>query len=236
MARWCGAIGAVSLHVVRHDPPVTPAPLTILVDHRESGSRVPEELERLGLSIEFLTLEVGDYVVGDGYAAERKTVADLHRSIADRRLWRQVASLRVDFARAYLVVEGNDLDKGPVSRAGVRGALLAVVDLGVAVVRSRDASDSALWLARIAARRQHRKPRAAARSLPHGRAATPENILAAMPGMSSTTARNLLERFGSIAGVAAATKMELQSVCGVGNRRADTLIELLSGNTRFSRS
>jgi ERCC4-type nuclease len=209
--------------------------LTILVDHRESRSPVPVELARLGLSLEFLELKVGDYVVGGRYGAERKTVRDLHRSIANRRLWRQLASLRVDFVRAYLVVEGNDLDRGSISRAGVRGALLTVMDLGVAVVRTRDAADSALWLARIAARRACRTPRVPARSLPHGRAATSENILAAMPGMSLITARELLKRFDSIAGIASASAADLKSVRGVGVRRAETLIELL-GNPHGPRS
>jgi ERCC4-type nuclease len=224
----CGAIGAVPLQLVRHDRSVTPDPLTILVDHRERGSKVPGALERLGLSIELVALQVGDYIVGDRVGAERKTVRDFHRSIANRRLWRQVASLRVDFERAYLVVEGNDLDRGPVSQAGVRGALLAVTELGVAVVRSRDYSDTALWLARMAARCQQRKPRQVARSLPHGRAPTPENVLASLPGMSPVAARNLLEHFGSIAGIASASRAELKSLSGIGDRRADTLIGLLS--------
>jgi ERCC4-type nuclease len=184
----------------------------------------------MGASIELVALEVGDYIVGEGRGAERKTIRDLHRSVAERRLWRQVASLRVDFDRAFLVVEGNDLDRGAISPAGVRGALLAVIELGIAVVRSQDVADTALWLVRMAARGQQLKPRPVARSLPHGRAPTPENILAALPGMSSLTAHNLLERFGSIAGVAGASRAELKSVSGVGDRRADTLTRLLSND------
>ncbi len=213
--------------MVSHDQSVTTNPLTILVDHRERGSRVPDALARRGISIEWVALEVGDYIVGEACGVERKTISDLHRSIANRRLWRQVASLRADFERAYLVVEGRDLDRGSVSRAGVRGALLAVIELGVPVVCSGDSSDTALWLGRMAARIQHRKPRAVSRSLPHGRASTPENVLAVVPGMSPVTARNLLERFGSIAAVARASRAELKSVAGIGDRRADALIRLL---------
>jgi ERCC4-type nuclease len=140
----------------------------------------------------------------------------------------------VDLERAYLVVEGNDLDRGMISGAGVRSALLATIELGVAVVRSGDPGDTALWLARMAARHQGRKPRHVARSLPHGRAPTPQNLLASLPGMSPTTARNLLDHFGSIGAVAAATRTELTSVSGIGRRRAATLLALLSDETRSS--
>jgi DNA excision repair protein ERCC-4 len=207
---------------------VTGVALTILVDHRERGSGVPAALEQLGICTETLALEVGDYIVGEGVGVERKTIRDLHRCIEDRRLWRQVASLRVDFDRAYLVVEGVDLDRGAISRGGVRGALLAATELGVAVVRSKDPSDTALWLVRMAARRQRSMPRHVARSLPHGRKPTPRNILASLPGMSLTTAGLLLDHFGSIGGIAAATHAELTGVPGIGPRRADTLLALLS--------
>jgi ERCC4-type nuclease len=201
--------------------------LTILADHRERASGIPEALVGLGFAVELSSIPVADYLVAEGVGVERKTGGDLHRSIVNRRLWRQVASLRTDLERAYLVVEGDDLDAGRVSRVGVRGALLAASDLGVAVIRSRSNEDTALWLARVATRHQLRKPRRVARSLPYGHAPTPVNVLASLHGISPVAARNLLEQFGSIAGVAAAERCELLTVPGIGARRAETLIRLL---------
>ena len=209
---------------------MTGTPLTILVDHRERVSGVADQLVRLGVSVELTVLEVGDYVVAEGVGVERKTVRDLHRCVSSRRLWRQVASLRTDFTRAYLVVEGDDIDHGSISPPGIRGCLLAVSDLGVALVTSRSPADTALWLVRMADRHQQSKPRRVARTLPHGATPTPVNVLASLPGISRSTARSLLERFGSIAAVATATRMDLMSVPGVGDRRADTLLRLLAGD------
>ena len=183
---------------------------------------------RLGVSVEVALLDVGDYIVAEGVGVERKTVRDLHRCVANGRLWRQVAGLRQDFTRAYLVVEGHDIDDGRISLAGIRGCILAVTDLGVAVLRSRSPADSAQWLMRMAARHQRCRPRRVARSLPQGHAPTSVTVLASLPGMSRLTARSLLERFGSIAAVAAASRTDLMSVPGVGERRADTLLGLLS--------
>lgn len=151
--------------------------------------------------------------------------------MANRRLWRQVAGLRTDLARAYLIVEGADLDRGSISSVGVRSCLLTVAELGVTVVRSVSVSDTALWLSRMAARHQRSKPRRVSRSLPHGAAPTPVNVLASLPGISRPTAASLLERFGSIAAVATAARGELLSVPGIGEHRADTLLELLSGGS-----
>ena len=58
-------------------------------------------------------------------------------------------------------------------------------------------------------------------------ASVPEAMLAAVPGISTVTARALLERFGSLAGVAAATDDVLLEVPGVGKERARALAEAL---------
>jgi len=79
--------------------------LTITVDVRERRSDVPDQLSALGVRFSTATLAVGDYAVGDR-VVERKTVPDLHRSLIDRNLWSQVAALRRDQRRAYLLVVG----------------------------------------------------------------------------------------------------------------------------------
>jgi len=208
---------------------VAEEPLTILIDYRERCGGVAEELVSFDMSIEFRGLEVADYLVGERVGAERKTVRDLHRSIADRRLWRQVAALRADLLRSYLIVEGERIDAGPISRPGIRSSLLAVANLGVIVVRSRSPSDTALWLWRMAVRHQRTTPKPVSRSLPRGLPATPRNILSTLPGMSAVTAERLLDEFGSIAAIGAAKSYDLQRVAGVGPRRAQVLLEILAG-------
>jgi ERCC4-type nuclease len=126
--------------------------MTILVDVEEDRSPVPRCLEALGSTIELARLPVGDYVVADDVAVERKTVKDLHASLVSGRLWSQLFALRRAMDRPYLVIEGFNLDGGRVSHRGVRGALLAIVESGVAVLRSSDSSDTALWLHLLARR------------------------------------------------------------------------------------
>jgi ERCC4-type nuclease len=199
---------------------------TILVDIEERRSAVPGHLEALGVAIELVGLPEGDYVIGD-CAIERKTVADLHRSVATGRLWQQVAALK-SLSRAYVLVEGINLDAGPITAAGIRGVLLQVMDNGLAVIRSSSSRDTAAWL-RLLAVRNDRPHVARGRRRRRRAVVSPGGVLAAVPGISPVTGHALLARFGSLAGVAAAPVEQLQEVDGIGPRRADALRRALVG-------
>jgi DNA excision repair protein ERCC-4 len=182
-------------------------------------------LERLGAEVRIQALPIADYRTA-GMLAERKTVRDLHATLAAGRLWRQMGRLRAGGRRAFLIVEGSALDVGGVSPAAIRGALLAVGENGVTVVRSETTADSALWLYRIACRAMLRPP---TRDRPvhaqRPKSAAPEAILAAIPGISTVTARALLSHFGSVAAVVEATDAQLSDVSGIGPVRARSLRE-----------
>src|SRR5881392_27961 len=169
----------------------------VAVDVHERESRLVRMLHELGLATEVRRLPVADYEVGRSLV-ERKTVADLHRSIIEGRFWLQIGRLRRAAPRPYLLVEGGDLDEGPLRLTSVRGALLAVDELGVGVIRSRDGEDSAVWL-KVLADRQERRRRVRS-SYRQQRAGVPpaEAMLAAVPGISRVYAQALLNRFGSI--------------------------------------
>jgi len=54
-----------------------------------------------------------------------------------------------------------------------------------------------------------------------------EALLASVPGISTTGARALLERFGTVAAVVAASPEEWLAVPGIGRERARALAESL---------
>jgi ERCC4-type nuclease len=112
--------------------------VTITADVHERRSRVPALLEALGAQVELRTLTRGDYVVGAGTVVERKTVRDLHLSIMNARFWHQMRKIRAAGTSPHLVIEGESLFAGPIQNNGVRGACLAVTDLGIAIIRTQD--------------------------------------------------------------------------------------------------
>jgi ERCC4-type nuclease len=205
----------------------------IVVDVHEGQSGIAEVLaNELGARIEVAPLPAGDYAVGADTLVERKRVRDLHAAVTKGRLWPQLAKLRATAAFPYLLVEGTDIDRGPLSANAIRGACLAAVDQGIALLRSGQQRDSALWIHRLAVRCQRVEPaaeRPAYAQRPKARIGeeAAEALLAAVPGISATSARALLERFGSVAGVVAAEADEWLTVPGIGAERARALEETL---------
>jgi ERCC4-type nuclease len=195
-----------------------------------------EELGRLGADVRIRLLPIGDYRTGDALV-ERKIVRDLHLTLAAGRLWGQLGRIRAAGRRPFLLVEGALFDAGPIPPAAIRGALLAVGENGVTVVRSENQADSALWLYRIACRASRsRAPRNRPLYAQRPKRSEPEAVLAAIPDISTVTARALLSHFGSIAAVVKAPDADLREVHGVGPVRSRTIRETFTQTHRAYRS
>jgi len=219
-----------------------PTPVKIIVDVHERQSSIADTLAELGAEIEVASLPAGDYAVGAGTLVERKRVLDLHAAVLKGRLWPQLGKLRAACAFPYLLVEGSDIDRGPLHHNAVRGVCLAVIDQGIALLRSGYQRDSALWIHRLAVRCQEVEPAAerpayAQRPRPKPGEETAEALLASVPGISTTSARALLERFATVAAVVAADPAEWLTVPGIGPERARALEEAFNfGRETLARS
>jgi len=133
-------------------------------------SREPEWVQKLafnGAMTAVTALDHGDLLAtcddGSLLAVERKTSGDLLGSLADDRLWPQLADIRAQTPWAYLVVcgrlepatNGNTLtDRGETKWpwASVQGALLKVQELGVMVVHCASDQDYESTVIRLSAR------------------------------------------------------------------------------------
>jgi ERCC4-type nuclease len=212
--------------------------VSVVVDVHEP-ELIRQLLGRFEARVEVAPLPIGDYRAGRALV-ERKSVHDLHRTLAAGRFFGQLARLRAAADQAILLVEGLVLDAGPISPAAVRGALLAAAENDVTVVRSETLGDSALWIHRIACRTGRRQdpggPRYAPRPKSLGPNATSEAALAAIPGLSTVSARALLERFGSLERIVTATDVELADVYGIGPVRSQAIRAAVTHQHFASRS
>jgi DNA excision repair protein ERCC-4 len=207
----------------------------IVVDVHEQRSGILEGLEALGARVALARLPAGDYAVGRGIVVERKRVLNLHAAVLEGKFWPQLGRLRAGCRGAYLLIEGTDIDRGPLHPASVRSLCLAVIDQGVPVLRSYQQRDSAIWLYRLALRahstgRPPDRPPYAQRPVTRTAASAAEALLASIPGISTTSARALLARFGSVAGVVAAGPAGWLEVDGIGPTRVSSLEEALCAN------
>lgn len=192
----------------------------IVADTFERDSGVVEWLAARGVRVDIARLRAGDYDVGSGVLVERKTVVDLHLSLQRGRFWRQLGDLRASARFPCLLVEGPSLDDRTTTPDAIRGACLAVMRLGVMVIRSESAADSARWLRLLAARPSPPRDRPVyAQRVKRPREHAGEAMLAAVPGISVVIARALLERFGSVSAVLAAGPDAWIAVRGVGPAR-----------------
>lgn len=211
------------------EAPVQTRAYSIVVDDRERGAGVFAALQRTeSVQVSVQRLPVGDYLVDDALLVERKTLLDLVHSIKDGRLFAQGVRLANAPKRGVLILEGSSahLTRSGMRREAIQGALMSLtLFLGIPLLRSADAEETAALL--LLAARQGRAfasgayPRKGKR--PRGKPRVQSRILQGLPGIGPERARRLLERFGSVESIMAASVDELASVSGIGKTTAEAV-------------
>jgi len=206
----------------------------IYVDEREKSSGVPEILRGLGVTVIYRRLDVGDYIVSDRTAIERKTADDFIKSLIDGRLFDQCRRLSDVYEKPVLLIEGSlrrALSNSSIRRNAVIGALTTlIVDLDVHVLFTYNAKESAFAIKSIAEKEQrsgrsyvvlHKKPKLS--SLREWQL----YILQSLPYVGPKVAQRLLETFGSVYRVFTATVPELAKIEGLGEKKAGEVVRII---------
>jgi len=207
----------------------------IVVDQRELDSSIAKDLSmREAVETRLETLAVGDYVLSDRVAVERKSVADFLDTLTggDRSMFEQVGDLTRNYSRPIVIIEGENLyGERNVHPNAIRGAVASLaVDFNASVLRTDDERETAELLETIAAREQQTRKRAVS---VHGekqaktRAEQQEYVVSSIADIGPVTARALLAAFGTVEAVMTATKDDLREVTGVGEVTADTIREIV---------
>lgn len=212
----------------------TPETLKIVVDYREAKSGVANVLDRLGVEISFAALEIGDYVVSDRLAVERKRTDDFANSLiaGKRNLFAQLSDLARVYQKPVLIIEGTELfTSRQINPNAIYGSLISIaIDFGVSLLYSRDEEESAAILKMLAKREQMDNKREVN---PHGKKSTrtlteqQEYLVSAIADIGPKAARNLLLHFGSVEAIMKADAEELKKVKLIGPKRATKIREIL---------
>ena len=209
------------------------SPVRIRVDDRERQSallNILEKHEHVEVSVE--RLPVGDYEVEGQLLVERKTLMDLATSIKEGRLFAQLYRLVQADQPGALLLEGTtaDLTRSGMRREAIQGAMMQItLFMQLPVLRSLHAEESA-YLLLMAARhldrlqaRSNASPRRYQATRMSRREKQQLYVLQGLPGIGLTRARLLLETFGSVQDVLAASEQELRRVPGVGKSTAQNI-------------
>lgn len=213
---------------------IKPDSLKMVVDFREAKSGVANVLDKLGVEVIFTTLEIGDYVVSDRLAVERKRTDDFVNSLIDgkRNLFAQLSNLTRVYAKPVLIIEGAELfTSRQINPNAIYGSLVSIaIDFGVSLLYSRDEEETAAILKVLAKREQMENKREVN---PHGKKSTStlieqqEYLVSSIADIGPKAARNLLLHFGSVEAVMKADAKELKEVKLIGPKRATKIRELL---------
>jgi len=208
----------------------------IIVDSREPN-KIVSALVSKKLEIKKDFLEVGDYLLDNGYAIERKD-KDLISSIQSNRLYEQLNNL-CQYDHPILCITLNDLWKTfyfSRSRYIHRSYLGTLTTLTVKypklkVMFLQDEEEFISYVANLD-KKIHENGKSE-RPAPHLRKAKSikmrkENSLTAIEGVSIGKAKKLLECFGSIRNIANAKPPELEMVDGIGKKLAEKIRETLN--------
>jgi Fanconi anemia group M protein len=142
----------------------------------------------------------------------------------------QLARLSEQAYKPLLIIEGGDLyTVRDVHPNAIRGTLAAiVVDLGVGILYTKNATETADMLSVLARREETESPeyfaspKRAYRSIREAQ----EMIIASFPEIGSVNAKKLLETFGSVRGVVIASTEDITTIKGIGIKKAERIIEI----------
>ncbi|MDD1760361.1 MAG: DEAD/DEAH box helicase [Methanothrix sp.] len=202
------------------------------VDFREK--EMGKLLEAQGLEVTLRNLEVGDYVISDRLAIERKTAQDFVASIIDpeRNLFRQLSDLAKTYEKPIMILEGRDLYTRQMNPASIQGALASIaVDFGIPIIPSEDQNETASIIAMLTARerKEGHEPKLHGHKTARTLKEQQEYLVSAIPSVGPAVAKNLLRHFGSVERIMTASQDELQEVDLVGPKIAERIRELIGG-------
>nr|WP_320160400.1 DEAD/DEAH box helicase [uncultured Methanoregula sp.] len=208
----------------------TPQGPKIVIDDRETSSKVVELLSTMEAAIRLERLPTGDYAIGDRILVERKTARDFVDTLINRDLLGQIKTMAEAVPRPVLIIEGGDLyTQRDIHPNAIKGVLAALtVDMGVSLLFTRDEQDTAQMLMVLARREEGERGerKVHPHKSHHSVREEQEYIISAFPEIGMKNARLLLAHFGSIQAVVNASLEELIAVKGIGEKTGQKVFDL----------
>lgn len=204
----------------------------IYVDVRESID-VKDLLREFGCEVIEKALAPADYVISENYAIERKELHDFFRSIFDGRLFEQAERLSKTYEKSCIIVEGDVIAamRGLRNPQAFLGALAKIIaDHNISILFTSSEVNTALFLRALAKRVQEgKKQKVSVKHKPKTYTLKQRQLLAvqSLPKVGPERAEILLKHFGSVRRVFEASRRELLSVKGFGEKTIQAILELL---------
>ena len=205
---------------------------TIYVDVRENNDLLKELYYNQDLQVVAKQLDVGDIVISEQCAIERKSKKDFVNSILDKRLLPQLISLAKNYKRPILILEGDEsiYAQRNVDDNLIRGVLCAIsVDLRIPIIYTQNLKDSVKMIITLTKRANKDKKQ---HSLHTNKSSISTNeelekVISMIPTINISLGKEILKNFKSIEQLVQASKEDLENVDGIGAKRAERIYTFL---------
>ena len=209
----------------------------LIVSTTKPRGRVARTLAEMGVRIAPIVEDEGNvdrYVLSKRLVVERRTGGGFLKGIMDKTLFTSAIYMREHYAIPILIVEGRvNYSYSMMDPQAVRGALSSMlIQYGLNVLSTADADETVQLILMLTRQEQVGIPEISL--IPKRRATSLDDlqrrVIEMLPGCGRVMARDLLQRFGSVRRIADATAAELESMRGIGARKAAQMHAVLGAD------
>ncbi|MFC1582347.1 ERCC4 domain-containing protein [Planctomycetota bacterium] len=208
---------------------------SITISATKPDGKIARGLEELGIRLIPIKEDEGDvdrYVVSKCLCIDRRNGSAFLKGIMEKTLFTSAIYIREHFKIPVLIVEGKvNYEYSMMNPQAIRGALSSMMlEYGLNVLCTADPEETVHLIAMMARQDQlgipeiSLIPKRKAPDLPD----LQRRVIEMLPGCGRVMAKELLQHFGSVVRIAAATEKELLKVPGIGAKKAKEMVKVLS--------
>ena len=202
----------------------------IICDNRETASPVVRILSLMGIDLKLEQLLVADYIISERVGIERKSSQDFNDSIKDGRLFNELMKLKNNFERAILILEGDPFQNSNINENALYGAITSIIlNLDISIYKTKNPEETATFLLQLAKKEQaEHKTQIKLRfeKAPIDLSHLLEFIIAGIPGVNYSRAKNLLSEFKTLQQIFNSDIPDLTKVENIGKKIAQKIYKL----------
>jgi len=206
----------------------------IRMDNREPDQVCELLRDKFGIIVNTEQLEVGDYVFSD-LCIERKTTADLLKSLRDGRIWEQLQRSKDNYPRVFVILEGYlpyayDKSTAVDESKAIGGVLGIAMGWNIPIIPSNNIDQTARIIAQAFGRADKTKTEylRPVKKKHYNIKDIKEDIVCTIPGVGRSTAREILKRYPDIISLANASEKDLKAIPRVGSKTAEWIKNVFS--------
>ena len=201
---------------------------TIYIDIRENNDLLKELYQSTTIQIKAEKLDVGDIVISELTAIERKSKKDFVNSLLNKRLFPQLLELAKNYKRPLLILEGDEsiYSQRNVSDEMIRGCLCAItVDLRIPIIYTQNIKDTVKFIETLTKRANKEKKEHSLHTNKSSNSTNQEleKVVSMIPTINISLSKEILKSFKSVEQLVMASIEDLQQVEGIGKKRAEKI-------------